>query len=139
MLTFTTPCGSSRPRAGCAKLCLGKGHWRTFATASWVFIPASQCHHHRHHLQKGVLGVGVPSCSDKTGKSSQSSPVPTPGGLPACGRSSEPTCSWLQVGKEVVGWDFTERTHPEASKPGFQIKLRQTGREGRQSFNTETR
>ena len=85
MLTFTSPRGSSKASAGCAKSCLGKGR-ETSAPVSWVFIPASQCHHHRHHLQKGVLGAGGPSCSDKTGKSSQSSLVPAPDGLPAGAR-----------------------------------------------------
>ena len=63
----------------------GRVSRETFASASWVFIPASQCHRHRH-LRKGVLGAGVPSCSDKTKKSSQPSLVPAPERLPAYAR-----------------------------------------------------
>lgn len=43
----------------------GRASGETFASVSWVFIPASQCHRHHHHHQKVVLGAGVPSCSPR--------------------------------------------------------------------------
>ena len=101
--------------------CTRKGMWswryRMTNYPKWSREQKHCSHHHRHHLQKGVLGAGVPSCSDKTGKSSQSSLVPAPDGLPACARWSDQHLSQLQAGKETAGEGLTEGTNPEASKP----------------------